>query len=236
MSAGDARRARVKAFAKLNLDLRVLHRREDGFHEIRTVFQTVSLADSLSLAVTPSRRTSISLSGPEIPDNLVARASRAVLDELKATALVEIALDKRIPMGAGLGGGSSDAAAVLLALPALLGRPVPSHRLLALARTLGSDVPFFLLGGSAVGLGRGTELYPLPDQPARQGLIVAPGLHVSTPDAYRALARPMSGCGAEAELNTIERFQSGVWDPCARSAGNDFESVVFKQFPSLGKL
>ena len=102
---------------------------------------------------------------------------------------MEIRLTKRIPMGAGLGGGSSDAAAVLLALPVLAGGVLKSEALQSLAESLGSDVPFFLLGGTAVALGRGTELYPLADGPREYGLVVTPGVHVSTPEAYRDLDR-----------------------------------------------
>ena len=153
------RRLRVRALAKINLDLRVIAKRPDGYHELRTVFQTISLSDRLDIVFTPSRATSVELdSSLDIADNLAARAAHLCLDELKLTARVEMRLEKRIPMGAGLGGGSSDAAAVLLALPPLAGRAISATRLIAIARELGSDVPFFLVGGRAVGLGRGTEL------------------------------------------------------------------------------
>src|SRR5579864_7807607 len=180
------RRARLLAFAKINLDLRVLYRRPDNFHELRTIFQTISLADRIEIAFTPSRRTAITVTGKvEIPDNLVARAARLCLDATCATGEVHFALEKRVPMGAGLGGGSSNAAAVLLALPAIAGRALEMSVLIRLAEELGSDVPFFLLGGTAVGLGRGTELYPLPDHPSLPALLITPGIHVPTPQAYR---------------------------------------------------
>src|SRR5450755_1698185 len=116
------RRARVRALAKINLDLRVLGKRPDGFHELRTVFQTISLADTLEIAYTPARKTAISLvDSLQIADNLVVRAARMVMEAMRATGRIEMRLTKRIPMGAGLGGGSSDAAAVLLTLPALVG-------------------------------------------------------------------------------------------------------------------
>src|SRR5205807_9051232 len=140
----------------------------------------ISLSDRLDLASTPRRATAIELTGNiDIPGNLVVQAARLCLDELRLTGLVEMTLEKRIPMGAGLGGGSSDAAAVLLALPVLAGGVIPMERLLAIARDLGSDVPFFLLGGRAVGIGRGTELYPLPDIPGGPAVVVAPAIHVS---------------------------------------------------------
>jgi 4-diphosphocytidyl-2-C-methyl-D-erythritol kinase len=123
------RRARVPALAKINLDLRVLSKRPDGYHELRTIFQTISLADRLEIEYTPARQTSIELDDPlVIPDNLVVRAARAVMPAIGAKGRVAIRLEKRIPMGAGLGGGSSDAAAVLLALPALAGRLCRSRR------------------------------------------------------------------------------------------------------------
>src|SRR3954466_13387262 len=187
------RQARVRALAKINLDLRVLGKRADGYHELRTVFQTVSLADTLDLAFTPSRTTSIELEdAAEIPDNLVARAAQLVMDAMGKTGRVEMQLEKRIPMGAGLGGGSSDAAAVLLALPVLARRSLPLEQLCRIGEQLGSDVPFFLLGGTAVGIGRGTDLFPLPDGRPRAGVIVAPGIHVSTAGAYAALSRRLT--------------------------------------------
>jgi 4-diphosphocytidyl-2-C-methyl-D-erythritol kinase len=161
-----ARRARVRAYAKINLDLRVLARRPDDYHELRTVFQTISLADDLEISFTPASHTRIAVEGaPEIEDNLVVKAAALVLDAAGVTGDVGFRLRKRIPMGAGLGGGSSDAAAVLLALPVLAGARLDIGKLACLGAQLGSDVPFFLLAGTAVGLGRGTELYPLPDSP-----------------------------------------------------------------------
>src|ERR1035437_6745700 len=170
------RQARVRALAKINLDLRVLGKRSDGFHELRTVFQTISLADTLEIAYTPERKTVISLvDNLAIADNLVVRAARLTMEAMRATGRIEMRLTKRIPMGAGLGGGSSDAAAVLLALPALVGRiqgrSLSLPELSAIGEQLGSDVPFFLLGGTAVGIGRGSELFPLPDAPAQRGIL-----------------------------------------------------------------
>src|SRR5258707_1871855 len=119
------RQARVRDLAKINLDLRVLSKRTDGFHELRTIFQTISVADTLDISFAPGRRSSIALSDRlGIPGNLAERAARLVMDALEITGRTEIRLEKRIPMGAGLGGGSSDAAAVLLALPVLAGRHV----------------------------------------------------------------------------------------------------------------
>jgi 4-diphosphocytidyl-2-C-methyl-D-erythritol kinase len=202
------RRARVRALAKLNLDLRVLGRRPDGYHELRTIFQTISLADTLEIAFTPGRRSRIELEdSAAIPDNLAVRAAEALFSA-RIRGSVRIALRKQIPMGAGLGGGSSDAAAVLLALPALAGVALPFEKLCAIAAGLGSDVNFFLQGGCAAGIGRGTELFPLPDGPALSGLLVAPGVHVSTAEAYRALGLRLT---PDLHQNKINSFQSRIW-------------------------
>jgi 4-diphosphocytidyl-2-C-methyl-D-erythritol kinase len=235
-----SRSARVRALAKINLDLRVLGLRPDGYHDLRTVFQTISLADTLDLEFTPARRTSISVScNIEIPGgNLVERAANLALEAMRMSGRVEMRLTKRIPMGAGLGGGSSDAAAVLLALPVLAGRTLKPCVVAELAGGLGSDVPFFLLGGTAVGLGTGTELYPLPERPPAAGLVIAPGIHVSTAGAYRDLdaSRRLT---SEPLQNIISSFQSFVWEQghvSSERGVNDFEQVVFASHPRLKSL
>jgi 4-diphosphocytidyl-2-C-methyl-D-erythritol kinase len=229
------RRARLRAPAKINLGLKVLNKRPDGFHELRTVFQSVSLADTLDVEFTPAPATSIAVrSEPDIPGNLVERAASLAFDLMRTTGRVEFRLKKRIPMGAGLGGGSSDAAAVLLALPVLAGQPLSLPVLLDAAACLGSDVPFFLLGGTAVATGRGTELYPLPDRGPSAALLVAPDIHVSTPEAYQTLGRGAEELTSAAWQNMISSFQSGVWDEETAFPGeNDFESVVFLRHPRL---
>jgi 4-diphosphocytidyl-2-C-methyl-D-erythritol kinase len=229
------RQARVRALAKINLDLRVLGKRPDGYHELRTIFQTVSLADTLEIHFAPARKTSIELSdSARIPDNLVVRAAGLAMDAMRVTGRVSMQLEKRIPMGAGLGGGSSDAAAVLLALPVLAGRELPLETLCRIGQQLGSDVPFFLLGGTAAAIGRGTELFPLPDAPARAALIVAPDIHVSTAEAYRALSARLT---SESQENKIFSFQTQTWDVGGAAAGvNDFEAVVFERESRLAAL
>ena len=233
-SRAAARRARVSALAKINLDLRVLGKRPDGFHELRTIFQTISLADTLDIAFSPARKTVIELDDAlDISDNLVVRAARMAMDAMSATGRIEMRLTKRIPMGAGLGGGSSDAAAVLLALPALAGRRMELPKLRALAAELGSDVPFFLLGGTAVGIGRGTELFPLPDARWRAGILVAPGVHVNTAQAYRDLSPRLT---TESLQNKMVSFQTQTWGLDRRGGSNDFEEVVFEQHVSLAVI
>jgi 4-diphosphocytidyl-2-C-methyl-D-erythritol kinase len=123
---------------------------------------------------------------------------------------------------------------VLLPLPVLAGGVIPMERLTAIARELGSDVPFFLLGGRAVGIGRGTELYPLPDVKGGSAILVAPGIHVSTPAAYSALQR--GELTTELLQNNIDSFQAHVWGVAEAAGINDFESAVFREHPALGVL
>ncbi len=231
----------VPSFAKLNLDLRVLCKRSDGYHELRTVFQTISLKDTLSIEVDLKKRTQIDCS-PHIEDNLIVRAAHKVLEYLDLSAWVRFVLRKRIPMGAGLGGGSSNAAAVLIALPALVGKPIPLPDLIRLGESLGSDVPFFLLGGTAVALDRGTELYPLPDMPARHAIVISTGVHISTADAYRALNRTVADAlTSRPESPILREFQTIAWT--LGDSGleqlpltNDFEGAVFARHPELSAV
>ena len=229
------RRAKIQSLAKINLDLRVLHQRPDGFHELRTVFQTISLADIIDIEYEPARRTHISIEDPlAIPSNLVVKAAQAVLDALKLHARVHFRLRKNIPMGGGLGGGSSNAAAVLMALPVLAGGQVSPE----LAAELGSDVPFFLDGGTAVGIGRGTEVYEIPDVKPEPLLVISTGLHVATGPAYQALGRGLTGNDSSSKINEFQAFVRVLASSrSARAASpfsaNDFEAVVFREFPQL---
>jgi 4-diphosphocytidyl-2-C-methyl-D-erythritol kinase len=240
--AREPRRARLRAFAKLNLALEVLHKRRDGYHDLRTIFQTISLSDSLEVEYTPSGKGRIELdSEPDIPNNLVTRAAEAIVEASGVCGLVRLRLRKRIPMGGGLGGGSTDAAAVLLGLPALTGRPLSISKLTEIASGLGSDVPFFLTGGTAIGFGRGTEVYPLPDAPARHVLVAAPNVHVSTAEAYSALGRALTSPEVSPKINTSQSLALAMGGglPAREWAGfcsNDFESVVFRRHPQLGAI
>lgn len=221
----------LPCFAKLNLDLRVLHKRPDGYHELRTIFQTISLKDTLSIEFKSQKRTQIVVSSSiDIEDNIVVRSAKMVLDHLRTTAWVRFVISKKIPLGAGLGGGSSDAAAVLMALPALTGKRIAVADLVRLAESLGSDVPFFLFGGTAVGLSRGTEIYPLPDLPPLAALVVFSGIHVSTAEAYQALNRPALTSPPDSPI--LREFQTITWNLARSSLNqlplhNDFEEAVF---------
>ena len=169
------RTARLKAFAKLNLGLRVLWKRPDGFHELRTVFQTISLADRLDVAYTPAAETTHS-HRRRAPYRRQSGGKSGAADVIRVGDYCRNSLqsEEANPFRRGPGGRLDDAAAVLLALPVLAGKTLPPSRLFAIAAELGSDVPFFLHGGTALGIGRGEELYPLPDQPQRKGLLIAP--------------------------------------------------------------
>jgi 4-diphosphocytidyl-2-C-methyl-D-erythritol kinase len=237
-----------RAFAKVNLGLRILDRRPDGFHELRTVYQTISLADRIELTWKPGRAAKIELrcnrEDLETSDNLAVRAAHVLLERTGSRGTLQITLEKRIPLGAGLGGGSTDAAAVLTGLGRLL-RKAPAPEMLAgIAAELGSDVPFFLQGGRAVGVGRGEEVYPLPE-PLREWLVVlAPHLHSSTPQAYRDLAQAREGRLTPLHKpRIINVFGSGIGVPGGRAAqspagalANDFEEIIFHRFPKLAVL
>jgi 4-diphosphocytidyl-2-C-methyl-D-erythritol kinase len=236
--------ARLRALAKINLSLRVLHRRADGFHELRTIFQTISTADTIDVEFTPARRTSIELDSElDIPaeDNLVVRAARSTMDAMRQTGQLRFRLKKRIPMGGGLGGGSSNAAAVLLALPVLAGVYLPLETLTRLGAELGSDVPFFLLGGTALGLGRGIELHPLPDAPPARGLLVNPGLHISTPDAYGALGRGLTPTSNSCNIGSFQALSWSLGHGSFTEAWpllseNDFEAFAYERYPRLAAI
>ena len=236
------RSVKLRSLAKINLDLRVLNKRADGFHELRTVFQTVSLADTIEIAFEPARKTSLAIDDAlNIADNLVLRAAQAALDEMRVAGRVHFKLRKLIPMGAGMGGGSSNAAAVLLALPVLAGKRIGYEKLLALGAILGSDVPFFLTGGTAVAVDRGTELYSLPDIAEEPIVVVASGLHVATGPAYQALGRGLTLPDSSRIINGFQLFVRTLGDSrSARAASafsaNDFEPVVFSQHPQLQAL
>ncbi len=236
----EERRARVRALAKINLDLRVLGRRADGYHELRTVFQTISLADTLELCYRPGRAVRIAVeSEPPIENNLAERAAELLVRRGGLRGEVSLRLSKRIPTGAGLGGGSSDAAAVLLALPVLAGLRMETERLIELASELGSDVPFFLCGGRALGLGRGGEVYPLPEGRQEWAVVVVPGEGISTAQAYAELSPTLTGRSWE---RSIVEFQSSLWSRTLSAAeasetpSNDFEAVVFRRRPALRRL
>jgi 4-diphosphocytidyl-2-C-methyl-D-erythritol kinase len=226
---------RVPAPAKLNLFLRIVGRREDGFHELETVFQSIDLADELTFAPADELQlTGGSDAALQGPDNLVWRAAAALREAAGCVRGASIHLQKQIPVGAGLGGGSSDAAATLAALHRLWELDLSRERLAELAAALGSDVPFFLHGGTMLGRGRGEILEPFPHPSFLTFVLVQPPFPVATARAY-ALYRP-APCGAP----TLEAFRrawaSGDPECLAPLLRNDLEAGVFGEWPELAVL
>ena len=237
------KRLRLPAFAKVNLRLHVLGRRADGYHELRTVFQTIGLHDTLEMSLAPGRGIQFECDDPSLPggrENLVWRAVDAARRALKLRSGVRVRLEKRTPAARGLGGGSSDAAMALAGVERLSGRRLPPERLFQLAADLGSDVPFFLFGGRALGAGRGEEIYPLPDMPKRIVVVVSPsGIGVSTRDAYRWLKAPPLTTGGSARK--LRSFCALCWsgqgsNQPADPLENDFERPVFRRYPRLARI
>ncbi len=230
---------RLRAFAKINLGLRILGRRPDGYHEIRTVYQTVALHDRLEVsALKTSRKIEVECDDPKVPSgagNLVYRACELWRRARGHRGGIRVRLEKRIPAGSGLGGGSSDAAATLLGLERLTGGKLHPASRFALAAELGSDVPLFLWGGRVLGCGRGEEVYPLRDLPGRSCLIAFPGFSASTAEAYREASRRLTGRRRGLKISNFGAwplFSPEGWGP----AENDFEQVVFAKWPELARL
>src|SRR5260370_15481773 len=234
---------RLPAFAKVNLCLDVLGRRADGFHELRTIFQSISLHDELGLRISQQPEVTIKLvgnawlAGEPVHRNLVYRAVDALRREFEIRRGVEIELKKKIPAGRGLGGGSSDAAAALVGYLLLTGKKLPAARLMEIAASLGADVPFFLLGGRALGMNKGDEIYPLPDIQKRHSLVVSPKeIHVPTPDAYRWLKARPRGLTKSATNHKLWKFCAQCWSAQGSGLSNDFEEPVFRRHPRLAQI
>lgn len=232
-----ARTVRIPAFAKINLGLHILFRRPDGYHELRTIFQSIGLHDTLEISFSSRPGIRLSISDATLStgrDNLVYRALNVMRRELGIRRGIAVQLEKSIPVARGLGGGSSDAAAAMIGLLRLTQRNVPLPRLMELAASLGADVPFFLFGGRALAAGRGDELYPLPDTPARTVLVVSPsGVRVATPDAYRWASSQLTKRNAS---NKLWSFCALSWSTQGPPVVNDFESAVFPRHPRLAAI
>jgi len=235
------RSLRLPAFAKVNLCLHVMGKRPDNYHELRTIFQTISLHDTLKLSVTPRQprgnfQIFMQTSDPELPagpENLVVRAIHAIIPEIGFGGSISVHLDKKIPVARGLGGGSSDAAAALIGMLRLTNADLPLPRLMEIAAGLGADVPFFLFGGRALAVNRGDEIYPLEDEPRRTIVVVSPkGIGVSTKEAYEWLAPELTRLS---KPNRIWKFCALCWSRQG-TLSNDFEGPVFSRHPRLGEI
>ena len=177
----------VRSFAKINLGLRIGALRPDGFHELRTVYQTIALHDIVRVQVRHGSGIEIRCEDSRVPkddSNTCYRIVERAMSELKARRRVVIEIEKRLPVQGGLGGASANAVAALLAVERALQKELPACERLRIASEVGSDLPLFLVGGTVLGVGRGEEVYPLPDLPAIACVVATPDIGVSTPKAF----------------------------------------------------
>jgi 4-diphosphocytidyl-2-C-methyl-D-erythritol kinase len=228
--------------AKINLHLQVFGPKRGGFHEVWTLLQSVDLADELSVGDQPDEEVSLEIvpagAAPVGLDNLVLRAASVLREHTGATHGAAIRLRKRIPAGAGLGGGSADAAAALVALNRIWDTRISERELAGLAAEVGSDVAFFLHGGFALGRGRGDVIERLPDLPRFAVVIVFPAIEISTAWAFEELGRRLTSRGPDA---TVEAFAAVLREGCAEDPPwsglfNDFEEAVTGRWPEIGRV
>jgi 4-diphosphocytidyl-2-C-methyl-D-erythritol kinase len=208
----------------------------DGYHDIFTIFQTVSLYDTLSFE--EADELSLECDDPAVPtdaSNLILRAAERLRIEFADSPRARIRLEKRIPLGGGLGGGSSNAAAALVGLSRMWGIDAGQAELRRIGAELGSDVPFFFEGGTAAGFGRGTEIEPLRDFRAESMLIVTPDINVSTAKAYAALSARNLTNEESNRILRVCRTEAESEDLLHSAARNDFEETVFAEHPDLGR-
>jgi 4-diphosphocytidyl-2-C-methyl-D-erythritol kinase len=234
-----ARAVTVRAHAKINLDLRVLGTRPDGFHELRTVFQALDLHDTIECIprVGPFAIECEAAGVPLDRSNLVWRAAEALWRSLRREGSVRdvlVRLHKRIPLQGGLGGGSTDAAATLLALAHAWRLPLRPNQFVDVASTLGADVPFFLSGGTALGLGKGDEIYPLADLPRHWVVLLVPGFGVASVDAYNWYdAERETGHGS---MVREAQYVPGPWPSRAAQMINDLEAPIARHHPEIEQM
>lgn len=260
----------IRSHSKINLGLAIGAPRPDGFHGLTTVYQTLELHDIVTVQAARAQRSEIALTSnhPKVPvdaSNTAWRMAELMLGELGISADVQIHIDKRLPVQGGMGAGSANAVAALLGLEQELEVEIPKPERLRLAARIGSDVPLFLVGGAVLGVGRGEEVYPLPETPSVPCVIAVPEIGVSTPEAYGAWDQahpisPLDSLTGPSPSATIERlsraiaaafgepYSTGVFSEREDLAEtpllalvrtgieNDFEQVVFLQHPFLGNI
>jgi 4-diphosphocytidyl-2-C-methyl-D-erythritol kinase len=233
----------LPSFAKINWSLEIPGKRPDGYHEVKTLLQTISLHDDLRFEVSEGRAVSLSCENPDVPtgsDNLIVRAAHALQERFEVEKGIRVRLEKRIPIKAGLGGASSNAAVTLLALNRLWQVEAAAGELREIAAKLGADVPFFLLGGCVEATGTGTTLSPLasaPEPVQRHLIVITPNTGISTAAAYNALdSRALTTKNANPILSVSQSEansgDSQPW-PLEDSLRNDFESVIFDIEPEI---
>ena len=259
--------ATTRSFAKINLGLRIGSSRPDGFHQLLTVYQTIGLFDVIRVSVARGSGIKILCADPRVPQdesNTCFRIAEKGMAALRAKGRVVIEIEKRLPIQGGLGGASANAVASLLALELAVRKPISPAERLRIAAEVGSDLPLFLVGGAVLGVGRGEQVYPLPDLPATACVVITPEIGVSTPKAFAEWDRTLQsrakltashasdrmnelGGGLSAWLSELyssapssfveRRGRAG--NPLLRldRAGieNDFEQVVFPEYPKLGE-
>lgn len=252
----------VRSFAKINIGLAIGRSRRDGYHELRTIYQTLALNDVIRVEVKPGAGIEIQCRNERVPTdetNTCYRTAERLLKFLKQRSKVTITIEKNLPVQGGIGAGSANAVATLFALQRCLKAEIPPQEMLRIAAEVGSDLPLFLLGGTVLGCGHGEEVYPLPDLPPLPLVLITPRIAVSTPEAFREwdklAARELTADGPSVTMNTFSRSafewlsgmtSSGVpakldgdraetllLDLVRAGIANDFERVVFNQHPEL---
>jgi 4-diphosphocytidyl-2-C-methyl-D-erythritol kinase len=227
----------LPAFAKINLFLRILGKRDDGFHQISTCFQTISLHDTLTFS--ESDELILTCDEPHISTdetNLIIRAGRVLQEKFQISKGAKIHLEKRIPSPGGLGGGSSDCAMALLGLLKLWGLKITLSELSELGKNLGSDVPFFFSGGTALGIGRGTEIVPFQDFTEKFCLILTPPIDVSTAVAFAKLNTPRLTNSTSKSILKFCRDEAQAVILRQTTPINDFEKVIFEIQPEIKRV
>ncbi|MDM7921647.1 MAG: 4-(cytidine 5'-diphospho)-2-C-methyl-D-erythritol kinase [Pyrinomonadaceae bacterium] len=224
----------LPSFAKINLGLRVAGKRDDGFHDLFTVFQTVTLADRITFE--EADEIVLSCSDPRVPvdgSNLIVKAAEALQGRFGTEKGAKVFLEKNIPSPGGLGGGSSNAAVALLGLCRLWEIKADVEKLLPIAGQLGSDVPYFLYGGTATGMGRGTEIEPIDEFECDSLVIVTPDISVSTRDAFAGLGAASLTKDESNRILLNYRFEAVNADFRTAELVNDFEKTVFAAYPEI---
>ncbi len=223
----------MAAPAKINYLLDVIGKRPDGYHDLRMIMQRVNLCDEITLTLTNTPDINVtcnSKGAPDGADNIAWKAARVLIDRAKCSTGVNIEIIKNIPVAAGLGGGSSDAASVLMGMNELLQLGLAEQELMEIGCTLGADVPFFIFKETALAEGIGEKLTPLPNMPKCWILLINPGVHVSTAWVYRSLQLTSRG-----ELNKLPEFFESI-EQVVSILSNDLESVTISAFPVIADI
>ena len=230
----------LNAMAKINLGLDVLRQKEDGYHEVRMIMQTVHIYDRLQLTRTKEPGIVLTTNQRFLPtneSNLAYRAAKLLMDEFQITEGVEISLQKNIPVAAGMAGGSTDAAAVLIGVNKMFGLGLDNQALMERGVTIGADVPYCIMGGTALAEGIGEKLTVLPEMPLCSILVVKPNINVSTKFVYENLHANDLPAEAHADIDTqLEALQQGDLPALAAAMGNVLQTVTEPAYPVIIEL